>query len=355
MLSRIGPRPSRAAAIWSLAYGAVGLFWTLGGEGYPFGPQNDPGAAISALGGVSEMVGAAAIATLGVGGAIVAAGMAWRIGRGGTRRMLLVFAWALAATLLLIVPDYRVLVAVAYAPLFLVGAPFGWPPDANYFDVFTWPVVNQLLFIGGGLLWAATAFRYGRETSEASCVACGRSDTSAGWTSASAAARWGRGATAVAVAVPLAYALTRWAWAFGIPLGITDEFLRQGQETGVWLAGAGLATVAAAGAGLTLGLAMRWGEVFPGWIPLLGGRVVPVGLAVVPAGIVAILVTSAGLMFVRLAVTGSFGDAFASLGPLEDNWAALVPELLWPVWGVALGAAALAYHHRRRGRHAIRA
>ena len=32
------------------------------------------------------------------------------------------------------------------------------------------------------------------------------------------------------------------------------------------------------------------------------------------------------------------------------NWAALAPELLWPVWGAALGAATLAYYCRRRGK-----
>jgi hypothetical protein len=29
---------------------------------------------------------------------------------------------------------------------------------------------------------------------------------------------------------------------------------------------------------------------------------------------------------------------------------ALAPELLWPVWGVALGAATLAYYYRRRNK-----
>jgi hypothetical protein len=35
----------------------------------------------------------------------------------------------------------------------------------------------------------------------------------------------------------------------------------------------------------------------------------------------------------------------------RTNWATVhVPELFWPVWGGALGAATLAYHLRRRGR-----
>ena len=33
-----------------------------------------------------------------------------------------------------------------------------------------------------------------------------------------------------------------------------------------------------------------------------------------------------------------------------NNWATVGPELLWPLWGAALGAATLAYYYRRRGR-----
>lgn len=40
-------------------------------------------------------------------------------------------------------------------------------------------------------------------------------------------------------------------------------------------------------------------------------------------------------------------DVFAFIDP--EDWAALAPELLWQVWGIALGAATLAYYLRRRG------
>jgi hypothetical protein len=62
-----------------------------------------------------------------------------------------------------------------------------------------------------------------------------------------------------------------------------------------------------------------------------------------------IVVTSAGLMFVRAAIAGTFrlGDNPVTLG---ENWAALFPELLWPLWGVALAAATLAYYYRTRER-----
>jgi hypothetical protein len=79
----------------------------------------------------------------------------------------------------------------------------------------------------------------------------------------------------------------------------------------------------------------------------VGGKRVPPALAIVPATLVAILVTTAGLMFVRLTLLGQIGALFTFVG--DDDWAALAPELLWPLWGVALALATLAYFYRRRG------
>jgi hypothetical protein len=145
------------------------------------------------------------------------------------------------------------------------------------------------------------------------------------------------------VTIPLIYAATRWAWALGIPLGIDVRVLDKAQAAygGAW-AGAVLGTVAICGAALTLGLIEPWGERFPAWLPLVGGRPVPPAIAIVPASLVSVLVTSAGLMFWRQTLLGA--GSFTLSG---TNWAALAPELLWPVWGFALGAATLAYYFRR--------
>ncbi|MBA2534804.1 MAG: hypothetical protein H0V21_07320 [Rubrobacter sp.] len=337
-----------AAGVWSLAYGLLGLWWAMGGAGFPFGEQNDPGAVLSVFGGVRAETGAPVISTLGLAGALAAMVMVRARGHGVFRAALLVFAWMSAVVLSLVVPDYRVLVAVAYAPIFLVGAPFGWPP-ASFLEAVPWPVINQFVCIGGGLSWAATAVAYGRRTRGA-CGNCGRTGTDAGWRTPAAAAKWGRWAVSVAVIVPVLYAVTRWAWALGIPLGISEEFLREGQEIGLWWAGAGLATIAVGGAVLTLGLVQKWGEVFPRWIPFLRGGRVPIPLAVFPASVVSVLVTDAGLMFVRLTLTGKLGVILGEGVLGARNWAALAPELLWPLWGAALAAATLAYYYRRRGR-----
>jgi hypothetical protein len=272
------------------------------------------------------------VAALGVGGALIALIMARVEAKGLARWLLLAFAWITAAGLLVAIPDARVLIALAYAPLVLAGAPFGWPP-ADFRDAIPWPVINQLILIIGGVLWAATALAFAERTRDGDL-------TRAGWTSPRAAARWGRWAVAVAVVVPLLYAITRYAWGLGIPLGISERFLHELRTSGLWLAGAGLATVAVCGALLTLGLVQRWGEVFPRWLPGLGGKRVPPALAIVPASLMALVVTSAGLSFIRLFLAGR--------APAE-GWATIAPELIWPVWGVALGAATLAYYYRRRG------
>jgi hypothetical protein len=165
-------------------------------------------------------------------------------------------------------------------------------------------------------------------------------DPPAAWTTPANVRRWGAWAVAVAVAVPTFYALTRWAWALGIPLGFSRQALRAeaAQSPGIWLAGAGLATLAVGGALLTLGLTQRWGEVYPRWVPFPRGKPVRPRTAIIPATVVAILVTSAGMAYLRAMLTGQ----------VSLDWGA-GPTLLWPVWGAALGAATLAYHLRRRG------
>jgi hypothetical protein len=152
----------------------------------------------------------------------------------------------------------------------------------------------------------------------------------------------------VAVAVPVLYALTRWAWALGIPLGVTSEFLREeARETpDIFLAGAMLATVAVGGALLTVGLIRPWGEIYPRWIPYLRGKPVKPRTAIIPASLVAVLIFTAGVHAIRAELFGYYPEN-SGLG--EENWGTTAPGLLWPLWGVALGGAVLAYHLRRRG------
>ena len=339
------------AGAWSLLYGALSAFWALGGEGVPFGRAGDPDAEVSIVGHLDGVSVARGMAVFALAGVVVAVAMhrsrgTWHIARGTSRAprvAVLGFAWAAALGLTVVLPDYRLLLTVAYTPILLVGGLFGWPEGYGLLDLYKWPVVHQFILAAGGLAWAAAAVTYLRRISDA-CARCGRTAVPSRWTTPDAAARWGRWAVAVAVVIPVLYAVTRWAWALGVPLGISEAFLREGQRTGLWIAGATLASMGIGGAILTLGLTQRWGEIFPRWIPGLAGRRVPPRLATIPAALVSVLVTTAGFMYVRMTVAGYYGRFLA------QNWAAVAPELLWPAWGAALGAATLAYHYRRRGR-----
>ncbi|MBE1612264.1 NYN domain-containing protein [Actinopolymorpha pittospori] len=348
MLSRWPAWVGYAASAWSLLYAALGLFWTFGGAGFPFGAGHDPEPLESILGGLPRTTAAPVIAGFGLIGTVVALastrpGALRRPGRNAALRILVLgFAALSAVALLVVIPDRRLLMIVAYAPILagmglwvlLTGSDL--PTIAN---LGLWTLTHQVGSVLGGLVWAGVAVSFARRK-RAACVRCGRGDQTPAWTTSAAAARWGRWAVGVAVVVPLVYAATRWAWALGIRLGISEEFYQQGRANNIWWAGAALATLAIGGAVLTLGLAQRWGETYPRLVWFRAGRRVPPALAIVPASLVSIIVTSAGLEYLRLMFRPEFQ---------ENSWATMGPELLWPLWGVALAAATLAYHLRRRG------
>ncbi len=327
----------RAAAL-TAGYGTLALGWAVTGRGFPFGPR-DPGNASSPLRALPPEAGAplfAAVLLLAAVAALIMRGPA--APRGAARAGLLAYSWAVVAALLILVPDTRVLTVAGYLPVLIVGAPFGYPP-VDYGDVFTTTLGAQVLAVVTGVLLARATLRWQFRTN-GDCATCGRGDRESGWTHAAQAARWGRWATWTAAAIPAAYAVTRLAWAAGIPLGIEPEFLAEMRGTGLVWAGAGLGGFALAGAVLTLGLVQRWGEVFPRWMPGPAGRRVPIRLATVPASLVAISVTSASVGFLT-------ADGFLTTFTGDVSLATL-PMVLWPLWGVALGAATLAYHLRRR-------
>lgn len=325
---RRGQRIGYLAAGWAAAYLTVALIWTVTGEGFPFG-QGDPDS-FGLLRDLPERVGAPAFA----GGLLVTTVlmlvMAGRYRPVGPRlrNALLGLGWLVAVALIVVVPDPGVLALAGYAPVLLIGLPFGWP-DVDYAEVFTWPLLNQAFAMLGGFLVAATVLAWQRWTR--------RDGQPAGWTAPAAAARWGRWATGVAMAVPLLYAATRYAWMLGVPLLATEDLVEELHAGGGVWAGAWLASFAVVGAILTWGLVRPWGERFPRWMVGLAGRRVPVRLAVVPALVVSGLASTAGLGLV------------SSVGEFTEPLWFFLPQLLWPVWGVALAAAAIAYYLRRTG------
>ncbi|MBB6733957.1 hypothetical protein H7C18_23820 [Cohnella sp. CBP 2801] len=327
-----------AALVWTLIYGTAALYWSLGGAGFPLGLENDPAAGSSIFSRATASAGAPIAAVLCLLGAIALLLFRLRV-RGLVRTLLLGYAWIAAATLIFAVPDARVLIATAYAPIALVAALIGRP--VHYLDSFSWPIVHQFVCLAGGLLWGAAVLSFQRRTRDA-CASCGRRSGASRETVAETAARWGRRATYVAIGSPVYYDATRIAWLFRIPLGISREMLDDLWSTGGVWAGMGLALVSLTGTVLMHGLIRPWGEIFPRWVPFWAGKRVPPALAIVPAALASVMIAVTGI---QVAGQFLFEPAIVGLG-----WGASTPLLLLPVWGVALGIATIAYYYRRRGR-----
>ncbi|MBT2483480.1 MULTISPECIES: hypothetical protein [unclassified Microbacterium] len=140
--------------------------------------------------------------------------------------------------------------------------------------------------------------------------------------------------TLVAAACAVPYAFVRATWLTPWPLfgGGGDVF---SEDPAVRLLGLALGLAMLVGGVLTLGLIMRWGERFPRFLAGVGGRPVPVALALIPASVVSVLFTAAGIEFV-LEGAGSMGDTSFLL-------------LMFPfwLWGPLLGLAAWGYTMHR--------
>ncbi len=236
-----------------------------------------------------------------------------------------------AAALVLLVVSVDLLSLIGYLPLAVAMAPFDESMREALGTVLEPGIVSQVVVLLGVLLWGRAVQLYLRHHP----VRLPR------WARPAAAARWGRAAVVVAVVPPLTYAVTRFAWLV-YPLGFDREAWEAAHRTSTVVPGVWLGSFAVVGAFLTLGLTRRWGEVFPRWVPRLGGRRVPVSLAVVPASFVALLLVPAGISMIRQVLGPD-----AAFDPVAD-WAAYGPTFLWPLWGVALGVATLGYALRRR-------
>ncbi|WP_369139013.1 hypothetical protein [Modestobacter versicolor] len=196
------------------------------------------------------------------------------------------------------------------------------------------PAHLGLVLVGAALFGTAAVLL--RRSATGRCQACGR--PAARWTEPAAALRWGRLATWAAVAGPLPYALLRLTWLTPWPLGMPEG---GDLEPAMRLFGLGLGFAALGGAVLTAGLVRPWGEVWPGWVPVLRGRPVPVAFPVVAGGLVATVLLASTPGMVALAV-GEVRDG----DPM--GWAMLLVFPTLP-WGLALAAAVTGYALRRRG------
>ncbi|GAA2726386.1 hypothetical protein [Cellulomonas aerilata] len=351
------PRTVAAAAAWSAGCAALALWWLVRPGDYVLDDGISPTPS-SPLALVEPRPAAAALLVLGLLGVPLAIALG-RLRAGDRARGPLLAAGGVVTIVLgVLVPDVQLLSFLGYAMalagppvlvvLLAVGArrsPRNLLALAAVGAAITIgvlageigsPTVEMLRGIRGGLERVGprplvlAVMLLGGVLFGALILAAARRGAAVGPIAPDPWQRRGRVATWVAAACPLPYVLVRMTWLTPWPLGAPGGV--EALDGGIRVFGLLLGLAALGGSVLTVGLISRWGEVFPRWIPGLRGRPVPVAAAVVPAGIVSAVLCAASVSLVMMSLQGS-------------PW--LVLLIPAPVWGPALGIAALAYHRRR--------
>ncbi|MGW8378878.1 hypothetical protein [Streptomyces sp. ODS28] len=156
---------------------------------------------------------------------------------------------------------------------------------------------------------------------------------------------WARWAAAAVVWASLPSSLWRIAVVVGVPLG-----LGQSEYEAMLLPGWGVVALPLLSLGqeglafLTLGLVRRWGEVWPRWMPYVGGRTVAVRAAVIPATFGALACSVYGVLLVWSTFHAEMDITSWGMALLTACYLPLV------AWGPLLGAVTVHYYRRRTGR-----
>lgn len=156
--------------------------------------------------------------------------------------------------------------------------------------------------------------------------------------------RW---VTRVAVATaltPLLSSLWRLPLMFGFHMGMDAEFMDSMMAHPFWQRAGYLLTLGVlseTAAMLTLGLVRPWGETWPRWLPVVGGRRIPPAAAIVPATTGAVAVTC---LFIPVMV------AWPQNVSEVNGWTVLMTTCYAPLvlWGPLLFVVTGAYAWRRR-------
>lgn len=150
-----------------------------------------------------------------------------------------------------------------------------------------------------------------------------------------------RAITIVAACCAVPYTFARLTWLTPWPL-LAPDALDPAAMPMVLLTGLSLGAAMLAGGVLTLGLILPWGRRFPRWMAGVGGRPVPIALAVVPASVVSALFTAGGIDMVLSAQDGAIGDG--SIAHIIE----LVLVFPFWLWGPLLALATWGYAMARQ-------
>jgi MFS family permease len=352
-----------AATAWSALAAALGAWWLAVPDAYPDhldGPTGD-GSLVSLI---EPTLVSSVVLALGIVG-VLAGSTAGRRDTGGSRWLVPLGA-AYAVVFGLLATDLSILVSFGYSTAIL-GPPllFGYLVLASvHRPSMRWVVgglavsavaiattagletfadfgrglgeglersgIGMLVVLGsfiGGALWLLVALR-------ASGMPRAQASTATSWVPPRH--DWGWWATVIAALSPLPYALLRMTWLTPWPTIVDAETLAE--QPALRIFGLSLGFAAIGGSLLTAGLVMRWGSVYPRWIPVVGGRTVSPTWPTVFALVVGISVTVAGRSMVQMAMIDD---------QMEIGTAETFLVLPFPVWGPALIAAAIAYYRRR--------
>lgn len=346
-----------ASALWSVGALALGLVWLTNEGTYPFGAADRVRVSLTHLveaptaGGLMIAAGVVGLLTTlwwkraaPVGGALLAAyfGLFW-----ADTSVLSAFGYSLAVAAPLAILALVVVACVrgswvgyvaagAIVVLLALGIGSGlvsatsvggfWGNVASGMGTYGVRIGWALAMAASAVWWGVVAVRTGRFRERLA--------------SARPSRRWAVACTVAAALCPLPYALVRFSWLTPWAIGLDERV----DSFATRIQGASLGVAGLVGAILTLGLVSRWGEAFPRWVPLVGGRAVPVWLAVGPGLVVTTVVC--------VSAPGMVAHWFATQPAVDAIVATLfVPA---PVWGPLLGAAVVAYWLRRRSLDAER-
>lgn len=144
--------------------------------------------------------------------------------------------------------------------------------------------------------------------------------------------------------ITLPSGLWRIALVAGLPVANTAIVLPLSERVEI----VGLSLVAELLALLSLGLVQRWGEVAPGWLPLIGGRPIHRLAATVPAALGAIALTGIWTFAVVNVLSGTTSGGLDYFFPtVLQKVVLLVCYVPLLAWGPLLAVLTVAYFRRR--------